>query len=302
MAQKKDFAGHVNDNVQAKNWWRGIKPTRLSSLNNGGVDEMTLYQESELMRRNPENWDRAATEWFRENDTNSTNSTGNTGNSSVRSSRPAVSQPRIYTAKELAEMYGINYDYDYILGLLNNASDAKYNESQNEVKKMQLNNARQGAGTFATYLNALRQSKSNAVATGINKGTQAAQELSATLGSQQLLSANQTKLNQEVLKLIDLASTQRANNQVLALDNYNKLGQYLGTLSTNLNANDIQKYVAEMSAAAAASASSSAGASYGGTSSMSYLDSVMQNYLEGNYKNPAQRKMVENALGITGSK
>lgn len=214
---------------------------------------------------------------------------------STRSSRPAVSQPRIYTAKELAEMYGINYDYDYILGLLNNASDAKYNESQNEVKKMQLNNARQGAGTFATYLNALRQSKSNAVATGINKGTQAAQELSATLGSQQLLSANQTKLNQEVLKLIDLASTQRANNQVLAMDNYNKLGQYLGTLSTNLNANDVQKYVAELSAAAAASASSGGG-SYSAPSNASFLDTVGQNYINGLYKNPDQRTYVENLL------
>lgn len=231
--------------------------------------------------------------------------TGTVGNSSyssgTRSSRPAVSQPRIYTAKELAEMYGINYDYDYILGLLNNASDAKYNESQNEVKKMQLNNARQGAGTFATYLNALRQSKSNAVATGINKGTQAAQELSATLGSQQLLSANQTKLDQEVLKLIDLASTQRANNQVLAFDNYNKLGQYLGTLSTNLNANDVQKYVAELSAAAAASASSGGG-SYTAPSNASFLDSLAQNYINGVYKNSDQRQYVENVLGIVKDK
>jgi hypothetical protein len=185
---------------------------------------------------------------------------------------PAAPQPKIYTSDELAKMYGINYDYDYILNLLNQGSAKKRDEVLGQIDRDRANSLRSGQGMFGQYLDALRQTKSNAVATGVNKGTLAAQELMAMLGTQDKLSQEQLMMNQLSQKTFDEYATNASMNQSLAFTNSNAIKQYLGTLSSNLNANDVQRYAAELAAKAAAGGSSGGGYSYSGGGGSGYTN------------------------------
>lgn len=163
---------------------------------------------------------------------------------------PRATQPRNYTARELAEMHDINYDVDYILSLLNQGTDQYLENQRRNIARRQDEQLRAETGVFSEYLQSLRDGRSNAVATGMNKGMAAAQEVLALLGGQQIVSQGQRELGQEAIALLDEAELQRSRNPMLAQQEYNNIGQMLAQLGSTLNATDVQRYIGELAAQA----------------------------------------------------
>lgn len=157
-----------------------------------------------------------------------------------------AAQPRLMSAAELAALYGINYDYDYILNMLNEGTDMYLNEMTEKAKKLQGDSLRNQSALYQQYLDTLRAARANAVNTGINRGALAAQELGQYLLTQQQIGQSQSEFNSNIYDLYNQAITERAKNKETAYDKYNALGQALMSASANLNANDVQRYAADM--------------------------------------------------------
>lgn len=158
--------------------------------------------------------------------------------------------PALMSASELAKLYGLNYDYDYILNVMNEGTDAYLNEMTEKAKQLQQDTLRNQTSLYYQYLNNLREQRANAVNTGINRGAQAAQELSQYLLTQQEIGKQLSESNATIYDLYNQAITERAKNKYNALKDYNQLGSTLMTGSINLNANDVQRYTADLGAAA----------------------------------------------------
>jgi hypothetical protein len=161
-----------------------------------------------------------------------------------------ANQPKLMSAAELAELYGLKYDYDYILGVLNEGTEAYLNEMTEKAKRIQQDTLRNQVGLYYQYLEALREQRANAVNSGINRGTMAAQELSQYLMSQQQITNALSESNANIYDLYNQAITEKAKNKYTALQDYNQLGTSLMNGSVQLNANDIQRYAADLGAAA----------------------------------------------------
>lgn len=203
----------------------------------------------------------------------------------------SANQPRLMSAAELASLYGINYDYDYILGILNDASDAYYNEVTEKAKKLQEDTLRNQVNLYYQYLNAMREQRANAVNTGMNRGAQAAQEVAQYLAHQQQITNALSESNSGIYDLYNEAATKRMENRVSALDKYNSLGTALMTAGANFNANDVQRYAADMSAASQA-AYANAYQNAAALNAQANIDSAYMN----SYLNPANSALLKAQL------
>ena len=199
--------------------------------------------------------------------------------------------PRLMSAQELASLYGLNYDYDYILGVLNDASDAYYNEVSEKAKKLQEDTLRNQVNLYYQYLDSMRQQRANAVNTGINRGTQAAQEVANYLAHQQQITNALSESNSGLYDLYNQAATKRMENRVSALDKYNSLGTALMGAGANFNANDVQRYAADMSAASQA-AYANAYQNAAAYNAQAAVDSAYMN----SYLNPANSALLKTYL------
>ena len=203
----------------------------------------------------------------------------------------SANAPRLMSAQELASLYGLNYDYDYILGVLNDASDAYYNEVSEKAKKLQEDTLRNQVNLYYQYLDSMRQQRANAVNTGINRGTQAAQEVANYLAHQQQITNALSESNSGLYDLYNQAATKRMENRVSALDKYNSLGTALMSAGANFNANDVQRYAADMSAASQA-AYANAYQNAAALNAQAAVDSAYMN----SYLNPANSALLKTYL------
>jgi hypothetical protein len=135
--------------------------------------------------------------------------------------------------QNLASQYGINYDEDAILGKFKNATDASYDVLKKEYDVTANKYYDQMGAAGQTALDTIRKSNAKAVATGASKGMQAANELSSTLGLQQVSSDTATQLAQDRNLLMDKQQAADAQNVVNAMTTAN--GLKTGVMSADLN-------------------------------------------------------------------
>ena len=196
------------------------------------------------------------------------------------------------TAAELAELYGFNYDYDYILNMLNEGTDMYLNEMTEKAKKLQGDSLRNQSALYQQYLDTLRATRANAVNTGINRGALAAQELSQYLLAQQQIGASQSDFNSKMYDLYNEAITERARNKETAREQYNQLGNALMSAAANFNANDVQRYAADLGAAAQIAA---ANASANAATKQAAIQAQNNSYINwlNSYSNPQNAWLAE---------
>lgn len=224
------------------------------------------------------------------------NNIGDTGNITSVSANP----PKLMSAAELADLYGINYDYDYILNMLNEGTDAYLNEMTEKVRQVQSDNLRNQSALYQQYLDTLRKSRANAVNTGINRGALAAQELGQYLLTQQQIGSNQSDINQKIYDLYNAAITEKARNKMTALDKYNALGTAFMNAGATFNGNDVQRYTADLGAASqiASSINNANAAKYGSAlQAQATLDAAWLNAMS----NPANLPYVTSQINNTNA-
>src|SRR5574344_1424779 len=156
--------------------------------------------------------------------------------------------PTIYSADQLQSMLGtdITYNRQAIQDVFDAAAKAKYNASLNEQGQAERNYNKNMATAQDTALDTIRQQQGQAVASGASKGMQAANVLSAILGTTQTASDEATKLAQARQQLGIDYGTDLATSAKDALTTANDVGLQLGSLAHNFYADQQQQYASEL--------------------------------------------------------
>lgn len=154
--------------------------------------------------------------------------------------------PTLRSAKELADLYGLDYNLDNIYNTLMKSTDAGYAAryaQQDITDDKYYDNA---ATAQNTLMDTLDQQRSQAILSGTNRGMQAAQALSTMLGTSQqfAVGANQNAADRGLIGK-EYASA-KAQTGVNALTQYNTMGQQLGDISKSLYSSDSSSYAAQL--------------------------------------------------------
>lgn len=149
---------------------------------------------------------------------------------------------KLYSNKEFADLMGIDYNYDNIRRDIEKAANAevKYQNWQSDLLKNVAE--RDNSQTLASYLDSIRNIKSQAIQQGVSNGARASAELLANLNNIQTKGANELETAGSRFDTMNDALLNRAKVDVNALDYYDKLGQMLGGNVTQLYNNDVDRY------------------------------------------------------------
>lgn len=148
--------------------------------------------------------------------------------------------------EELAETFGIEYDYDKLYGIFNDSVEKKYDaiyerQKQNEDKYYDNAIAAQN-----TLIDTLARDRGTAVQAGVSKGMQAANALASMLGVSQQFASNATALSQERGQTAKEYGSDLAQAVVDAEATSNERKNAIMEISKMLYGYDSEQYVADM--------------------------------------------------------
>ena len=182
------------------------------------------------------------------------NNAGGGGSSSGSYRVSGVDKPvrssYLRSAKELADLYDINYDMDTIRNLYDNATNAKYELLNKERLQAENDFYTNNANANATLLDTLKKATSSAIATGASRGLAGAEQLGLMMEQQQAITDEATNLAQERANMADEIAAEKAQNIIDALTYSDNLKKALATNSANIYAADTQYDVGELNWAA----------------------------------------------------
>lgn len=161
-----------------------------------------------------------------------------------------LKNPKVWTADELAEHYGVKdlYNYDRILNMYNDATNKYYTdaiEAQRNINEdAELSNSAYANQMLKKYLN----SYNNATPTAVGRGTLAANALSTLLGADIANEEASSNLNDIINSYKEKWDYEKANNATLARSKYDDIGTWLLTQGTNINTSQVQNYINALNA------------------------------------------------------
>lgn len=158
-----------------------------------------------------------------------------------------VVNSRIPSVTDLANTLGVNftYDRDEIEKIYQDATKAALQMEQNSGAERNYYNHLAAAQN--TALDTIRQQYGQAVASGASKGMQAANMLSAILGTTQTTNEEATQLAQDRQTLVNKYAQQMRQDSIDALNYSNDMGNSIGGLAHQLYNDMIQQKTAELS-------------------------------------------------------
>ena len=146
----------------------------------------------------------------------------------------------------MGDLYGINYEQDYIRKLLDDATAAEYNAKRQEFAATERGYYDQLYDAQSTALDTIRANNSAAVASGASKGMAAAQQLAAVLGLQQESVGAATDLANQRNELAAKEAAAYSENANTALNTSNTLKQAIQNADLTKYGYDTQNYVGEL--------------------------------------------------------
>lgn len=156
-----------------------------------------------------------------------------------------VAPVKLYSNKELAELYDIDFNIDNILADYKAAGEAKvkYADYVSDVAKNM--GERDYNKTQVDYLTAIRNTKSEAINKGMTAGAKAASEIAATREAIQNKALSEMQLAQTRTESTAAALLENARANLNATSMYTNLAKGLGSVGMTLYDNDIQRYNAD---------------------------------------------------------
>lgn len=148
--------------------------------------------------------------------------------------------------KSLADQLGVQFTYD------RDAIEKIYQDATKSALRTEMNSGTENkyyqhlADAQHTALDTIRQQYGSAVASGASKGMQAANMLSAILGTTQTANEEATQLAVDRQALVNQYAQQLRQDSVDALKYSNDMASQVGTLSHQLYNDDIQKLTAQL--------------------------------------------------------
>lgn len=153
---------------------------------------------------------------------------------------------KVWSAPELAELYGIDYNEANILKDYNEATNKYYDDIVAEQNKLRTQYVRNNAQYLNQITDSYLDSYKNAAPTAVGKGTLAANALSTQLAAGQTNASNDYGMLQNVNNLEKTRQAELVSNVNEAKQYYNQLGTMLSTLGANKNVSDVAQYVATL--------------------------------------------------------
>lgn len=151
-----------------------------------------------------------------------------------------------YTNQELADLYNIDYNFDNIKRDYDNAAEAQVNYA-NWLSNLSANNAERNNTTDATsYLDAIRNIKSQAIQQGMSNGARAAADVLANTELIKNKVSNNTDVATQRFETMNDALLNRAQTELTTLDYYNNLAKSLSSAGNTLYANDVNRIGQDM--------------------------------------------------------
>lgn len=160
----------------------------------------------------------------------------------------AVTDAKTRSISDLQNALGTNitFDRNAIEKIYQDSTKQAYNTALTQQKLAEKNYNSQMATAQNTAVDTMRQQQGQAVASGASKGMQAANVLSAILGTSQTMAPEATTLAQARATLGQTYGDKLAQNSVDALTQSNTVQQALASLSRQLYNDDIQSKTAEL--------------------------------------------------------
>ena len=179
---------------------------------------------------------------------NPTGGSGSRGSGSFKVT--SAGKPRrssyLRSARELADLYDLNYDVDYITNLYDKATDLKYALKQKEQIQAENKFYNNTANANASLLDTLRKASSSAIATGASRGLASAEQLGLAMEQQQNTIDEATQLAQDRANMADEIAQEKAQNIINALEYSDNIKKALSTVSSNVYSADTQYDVGEL--------------------------------------------------------
>lgn len=167
-----------------------------------------------------------------------------------------VDPVRMWTGQELANLHGIDYNFDNYYDLMKQGSQAQVALKAYENQQANVLGALQDEDTRVSYLDAIRNNRTKAMNKGISAGQRAANELLSMQDAMNQYSVNQSDLVNNQMSNIKPAINNDAYIKRTAQEYYQNLIHNMGSLSNNLYTVDNNRYGSDVTSAADIYASS----------------------------------------------
>lgn len=157
-----------------------------------------------------------------------------------------VKPVKLWSGQELADLHKLDYNPDTYYDLIKNSAEAQVDLAN--YTSDQLNNASMVDDTqnVTSYLDSIRNTKANAIASGATLGQRAANEVLANTEALNNYSNNQAAVAQERLATVDEAVLANAQAKLNARQYFDSLAQSLANDSILLYANDTERFAQDL--------------------------------------------------------
>lgn len=145
----------------------------------------------------------------------------------------------------MGDRYDLEYDYDNILNILDNATRNKYNELWNQFSQTENAYYNQNLADQSATLDNIKRAQAAATMSGASKGVQAAQMLSSILTGQQTNAGNQLELANVRNNTALSEQTELAENKNTALTTSNAVKQAIAGLDETKYGYDAQMRIGD---------------------------------------------------------
>ena len=152
-----------------------------------------------------------------------------------------VAPLKLWTNKELADYMNIDFDFDNILKDYEKAAQAKVDYSTWLSDLAANNSEREGAYNQTSYLDAIRNVKSDAIIKGMSNGARAAAEVVANKEAIKNKVDEQQKAATQRFETMNDSLLERAQAAINTRDTYQSLAKDLGTNVDALYNNDVAR-------------------------------------------------------------
>lgn len=152
---------------------------------------------------------------------------------------------KLWSGRELAELHGIDYDVDTYYDLVKKGTQANLDYTNYLSRQMNEASMVDDTKNVTSYLDAIRNNKAEALASGATAGARAAQEVLATKSAMDSYADKQMDVASQRYNTVEDALLADAQAKITARDYFNSLAQHLATDSGTLYANDAERYSAE---------------------------------------------------------
>lgn len=170
--------------------------------------------------------------------------------SALRQQIDELVKPKVWTADELADHFGVKdkYNMDYWLKTYNDATNKYYTDAINTQQGINKDAERSNAAYANSLLKSYVNGYLNAAPTAVGRGTLAANALSSMLGADKANEEASANLNDIINTYKEKWDYEKEQNKILAREKYNDMGQWLLDRGVGVNTAEVQNYINSLKA------------------------------------------------------